>query len=77
MLADGGCNLLRVAASGNDGVARGQGRLGEVNAKAAACAGDQPYLLVRHLVLLFSSLPMGVTLGRVIEKKNGLTLNAV
>ena len=39
---------LGVAAGGDDRVAGGQGGLGDVDAHAAAGAGDEPDLLVSH-----------------------------
>ena len=45
-------DLLGVAAGGDDGVAGGQRSLGDVDAQAAACAGDEPNLPVLHGMLL-------------------------
>jgi hypothetical protein len=45
-------DLSGVAAGGDYGVARVQGGLNDVNAKATACAGDEPNLVVSHGMLL-------------------------
>jgi Kef-type K+ transport system membrane component KefB len=46
--AERGADPLGVASGGDDGVAGGQGGLGDVDAHAAAGAGDEPNLLVSH-----------------------------
>ena len=48
VLADRRADLLGVAAGGDDRVTGGQGGLGDVDAHAAAGAGDEPNLLVSH-----------------------------
>ncbi len=53
MLADGLLHAVRVAACGDDGVVGGERGLGDVDAHPATCAGDEPNLLVSHLVLSF------------------------
>ena len=52
VVADRRRDLRRVAAGGDDGVAGGQGGLGDVNAQATACAGDEPNLPVGHWMFL-------------------------
>ena len=47
-------DLPGVAAGGDDGVAGGQCGLGDVDAQATACAGDEPNLLVNHGMLLIA-----------------------
>ena len=42
-------DALGLAGGGDHGVAGGEGCLGDVDAQAAACAGDEPYLLLGHL----------------------------
>jgi hypothetical protein len=46
--ADGLRHVVGVAAGGDDRVARGERRLRDVDAQAAAGAGDEPDLLVGH-----------------------------
>jgi len=45
-------DLRSIAARGDDGVASAQGCLGDVDAQAPTCAGDEPNLLLSHRVIL-------------------------
>ncbi len=59
-------DLLGVAAGGDDRVTGGQGGLGDVDAQAAAGAGDEPDLLVTHvgaLLLLDPEVVLGTALS--------------
>src|SRR6266545_4442669 len=49
-LADGIRHGVGVAAGGDDGVAGGEGRLRDLDAHAAAGAGDEPNLLLSHVL---------------------------
>ena len=55
VLSEGLGDALGLAGGGDHGVAGGQGCLGDVDAQAAACAGDEPYLLLGHLDALPSA----------------------
>jgi hypothetical protein len=63
MGADGSADPLGVAAGGDHGVTGSQGGLGDVDAHPAPCAGDEPGLLVSHLVVL-SITPQLATPGQ-------------
>ena len=68
MCSERGGDLLGVAAGGDDGVTGGQGGLGDVDAHAAAGAGDEPNLLVTHagaLLLLDPQVVLGTALSVV------------
>jgi hypothetical protein len=54
-LAEGLCHGGRVAAGGHHVVAGGQRGLGELDAHAAAGAGDEPGLIVSHVGLLLGN----------------------
>ena len=53
MCSERGGDLLGVAAGGDDRVTGGQGGLGDVDAHAATGAGDEPNILVTHVVHSF------------------------
>ena len=57
-LADGVGNGFGVAAGGDDCVAGGECGLCDVDAHPAACAGDEPHLLVSHLLQSFLRLAL-------------------
>ena len=48
MLTEGSGDAVGVAGGGDYGVAGGERRLGDVDAHAAASAGDEPNVLVSH-----------------------------
>ena len=48
VVAHRGRDLCGIAASGDNGVAGGQGGLGDVDAQAPTSAGDQPHFLFTH-----------------------------
>ena len=54
VVADRRRDLRGIAAGGDDGVAGGQGGLGDVDAQATARAGDEPNLLVSHAMCSLS-----------------------
>ena len=67
-------DLLGVAAGGDDRVTGGQGGLGDVDAQAAAGAGDEPNLLVTH-VCCTPSLDLRVLSGRTASSGVALPPN--
>ena len=63
MGADGSADPFGVAAGGNHGMPSGKGSRGNVDAHPAPRAGDEPDLLVSHLVVL-SITPEPATTGQ-------------
>ena len=48
VVAHRGRDLRSIAASGDDGIACGQGRLGDIDPEASTSSGDEPYPLFTH-----------------------------
>ena len=63
VVAHRGRDLRSIAASGDDGIACGQGRFGDIDSQASTSSGDEPYPLFTH----GTSLTQG-TSDREIER---------
>src|SRR6185503_20614276 len=51
-------DLCSIATGGDDGVAGGQGRFGDIDAQTSASAGNEPNFLFRHDMFLIGRRPI-------------------